>query len=228
MGKYYEYKVALYDQDVTNNTFLETGLVLTTDGFGQNRGIIGGSISYSGGNSVPGVKVILVSQGENSSAKNQFYALQFSGKGSGISSENALDGVDAFSAQCYVRPDIGDASATDMTLYDVAGRATLLLRPVVSAESQLADTCRLVLRTSGTEYATGLYLPGNVYRNVTMSWSKANGWSVRVVNPATLTVDGESFDDATPFAWNAGDSLVVAGSCDATGGFDGCIDDVRL
>ena len=228
VGKYYEYKVALYDQDVTNNTFLETGLVLTTDGFGQNRGIIGGSISYSGGNSVPGVKVILVSQGENSSAKNQFYALQFSGEGSGISSKDALDGVDAFSAQCYVRPDIGDASATDMTLYDVAGRATLLLRPVVSAESQLADTCRLVLRTSGTEHATGLYLPGNVYRNVTLSWSKANGWSVRVVNPATLTVDGESINEATPFAWNAGDSLVVAGSCDATGGFDGCIDDVRL
>lgn len=228
VGKYYEYKVALYDQDVANNTFLETGLALTTDGFGQNRGVISGSVSYSGGISVPGVKVILVAQGEDTSVKGQFYALKFSGKGSGILSKSIFDNTDAFSLQSYVRPDIGDTTATDMTLYDVAGRAALLLHPVVSADSRLADSCQLILRTSGIEHQTKLCLPANFYRNVTLSWSQANGWTVRVVNPETEAVDSVRIADAASFAWTSGDSLVVAGSCDGTGGFDGCIDDVRL
>ncbi len=84
-GNYYEYKVEVYTVCSEEDGSFSYSNDLTADGFSQSTGTISGRITYGTGTAVEGVKVVLTKSSDDYSTKNQFYALESTAAGGGIS-----------------------------------------------------------------------------------------------------------------------------------------------
>ncbi len=84
-GNYYEYKVEVYTVCSEEDGTFSYSNDLTADGFSQSTGTISGRITYGTGTAVEGVKVVLTKSTDDYSTKNQFYALESTAAGGGIS-----------------------------------------------------------------------------------------------------------------------------------------------
>ncbi len=190
-GNYYEYKVEVYSVCDADEGSFSFNNDMTSDGFSQSTGTISGRITYGTGTAVEGVKVVLTKSSDDYNTKNQFYALESTAAGGGITYEMNSELVTTLfgkgktaTFQMWVNPlsVITDASGNHLKPAIIATESFMLYGEYVEASNSYA----LRFRTNSSsgvaqDINTGDTIRANNYSHITLTVT-SNKLSLTVID----------------------------------------------